>query len=126
MLKERFTKSKLKASYQNKILKGKLLLQNKKSHFFLKHTHINTEKNRINALFDLRMQGEAFSGKVYGALNNPKVNLNMKKLIRYQMDKKLDSVIGKGNRKLMEAIPMGGAAKDMASEVGGEFLDMFF
>ena len=72
------------------------------------------------------MQGQAFAGKIYGDIKHPKVDLNMQKLIRYQMNKQLDSVIGKGNRKLMESIPMGGAAKDMASEMGGGFLDMFF
>jgi len=126
MLKEVFPNSQLRASYQHKIVQGTLLLQNKKSHFYLKRAHINTEKNNINALFGLHMQGQEFSGKVYGSLSNPKVKLNMKKLIRYQMDKQLDSVIGKGNRKLIESMPMGEVAKDVATEVGGGFLDMFF
>ena len=72
------------------------------------------------------MQGQAFSGKVYGSLQNPKVKLNLKKLIRYQMDKQMDSMMGKGNRELMESMPMGGTAKDMATDVGAGFMEMFF
>jgi len=126
MLEEKFTKSTLKASYQNKILLGNVILENKQSHFYLKDININKNNHTINTHFDLKLQGQEFSGRVYGLLENPKVKLNMKKLLRYQMDKQLDSVMGKGNRKLMEAMPMEGVAKDMATEIGGGFLDMFF
>jgi hypothetical protein len=126
MLKEVFPHSTLRASYQNDIIQGDIILHNKQSHVYFTHVKVDEKRNTINANFDLKMQGQAFSGKVYGPLKHPKVNLDMQKLIRYQMDKQLDSVMGKGNRKLMEAMPMGGAAKDMASEVGGEFLNIFF
>lgn len=126
LLQEIFSHSTLFAIYQNGILAGDLLLKNKQSHFYLKNTQINTNKNNVNAHFDLRMQGQEFSGKVYGSLQDPKVKLNMEKLIRYQMDKQLDSVIGKGNRKLMESMPMGGTAKDMATDVGAGIMEMFF
>ena len=126
MLKERFPKSTLQASYQNKILTGNLLMNSAQSHFYLTSARMDKRYNTVNAIFDLKMQGQAFSGKVYGDLKHPKVDLNMKKLLRYQMDKQMDSVMGKGNRKLMDAMPMGTTAKDMASEIGGGFLDMFF
>jgi len=126
MLSEVFPNTKLNATYQNKILLGNLMLKNNQSHFYLTSAKLDSEANTVNAYFDLHMQGQEFSGKIYGSLKHPKVNLNMQKLIRYQMDKQLDSVMGKSNRKLMEAMPMGDVAKDMASEVGGDFLDMFF
>jgi hypothetical protein len=126
LLKEVFTQSTLFAIYQYNILAGDLILKNRKSHFYVKNTQLNTKKDTVNAHFDLRMQGQEFSGKVYGSLQNPKVNLNLEKLIRYQMDKQLDAVIGKGNRELMESMPMGGAAKDVATDMGTGFLEMFF
>ena len=126
LLKETFTKSTLFAIYQHDILAGDLLLKNTQSHFYVKNTQLNTKKDTVNAQFDLRMQGQEFSGKVYGSLQDPKVKLNMDKLIRYQMDKQLDSVIGKENRKLMESMPMGGAAKDVATDMGAGFMEMFF
>jgi len=42
------------------------------------------------------------------------------------MDKQVDSVIGKGNRELMESMPMGDVAKDMTTDMGAELMDMFF
>ncbi len=126
MLKEVFPNSRLFAIYQHNILAGDLILQNKQSHFIIKNTQINTKKNDINAHFNLRMQGQAFSGRVYGNIENPQIKLDLKKLIRYQMDKQVDSVIGKHNRELMESMPMGDVAKDMATDMGAELMDMFF
>jgi hypothetical protein len=126
MLKETFTNSKLDITYQNDVLLGNLIMANEKSHFSLTNTQMDAKNNTINAYFDVKMQKKEFSGKVYGSLDNPKVNLNMQKLIRHEMDKQLDSIMGEGNRKMMENMPMGGAAKDMASGVGGAFMGMFF
>jgi len=126
LLQEVFSHSTLFAIFQHNILAGDLMLKNKNSHFFVKNTQLNTKEDTVNARFDLRMQGQEFSGAVYGTLHDPKVKLNMEKLIRYQMDKQLDSVIGKGNRKLMESMPMGGAAKDVATDMGAGFMEMFF
>ncbi|GIT99588.1 hypothetical protein TSL6_00950 [Sulfurovum sp. TSL6] len=126
MLLEEFDDSTLEASYQNDILQGDLKLSNDRGHFFLTNTIMNTHTNTINAYFDLRMQEQVFSGKVYGALDDPEVDLNMKKLIRHKMDKQMDSMIGKGNRKMMEKMPMGEASKDAASGVAGGFMGIFF
>ena len=87
---------------------------------------MDTNQSTINAYFDVHMQRQAFSGKVYGSIDDPKVNLNMQKLIRYQMDKQLDSMLGKKNRQIMEKIPMGDAAKNMATGMGASFIGMFF
>ena len=126
LLKETFTNSSLDVKYQNKILLGNLIMDSKTSHLSLTNTQIDTKLKTINAYFDVKMQGKEFSGKVYGPLDKPKINLNMQKLIRHEMDRQLDSIMGEGNRKLMENMPMGGVAKDMASGVGGAFMGMFF
>jgi len=126
MLKEHFEKSNLYAIYQNNVLTGNLSLEGKQSHFYLTNVRIDKNYNSVYALFDLKMQEQAFSGKVSGDLKHPEVDLNMQKLLRYQMDKQMDSVMGKSNRKMMDAMPMGTTAKDVASEIGGGFLDIFF
>jgi len=126
MLKEHFNNAILEATYYNHIVKGNIIMNRGSSHFSLTNTLIDTKHNTINAYFDFNMQKQAFSGKIYGDLKHPKVNLNMQKLIRHEMDKQLDSFIGEGNRKLMENMPMGGAAKDVASGMGGAFMGMFF
>ncbi len=69
---------------------------------------------------------EAFSGKVYGSIDDPKVNLDMQRLIKYQMNKQIDSMLGKKNREVMEKIPMGSAAKDVAAGMGASFMGIFF
>jgi hypothetical protein len=126
MLVEEFDYSSLDAVYQNNILRGDLKLESDTSSFYLTNTTLNTEKNTIDAYFDFKMQDQEFTGKVYGAVDDPKVNLNMQKLIRHKMDEQMDSMVGEGNRKMMEKMPMGEAAKDAASGVAGGFMGVFF
>jgi len=126
MHKEIFTNSTLNARYQNKILKGSIELKNDTSYFRLNNILLNNEYKTVNALFDINIQKQEFSGKIYGTLDEPKINLDMQKLLKYQMDKQLDNYMGKGNRKLMESMPMGKTAKDMATDMGGSFMDIFF
>lgn len=126
MLVEEFDNSTLKAVYQNGILRGDLKLASNVSSFYLTNTTLNLNKNTIDAFFDFKMQDQEFTGKVYGSVDDPKVNLNMQKLIRHKMDEQMDSMVGEGNRKMMEKMPMGEAAKDAASGVAGGFMGVFF
>ncbi len=123
---EHFDNSTLELTYYEHIINGNLKLSNKHSHVYLTSTMIDTKQSSINAYFDFKMQHQEFAGKVYGSLENPKVNLNMQKLIRYQMDKQVDKMIGKDGRKIMEHMPMGGVAKDMATDMGASFMKVFF
>lgn len=130
MLKERFDNSTLKAIYHNDMITGDLILENAQSHLSLTNAQIHTGANTINGFFDFKMQGEEFSGKVYGDLDHPKVNLDMQKLIQYQMTKQLDSFMGKQQRENMEEVievmPMGGVAKDVATDAAASFMGIFF
>jgi len=126
VLHEVFDDSTLTLRYQNGLLLGDLKLENDEGSFSLTNTKINTDKNTINAYFAFDMQEQEFSGKVYGSMDHPKVNLDMQKLIQREMDKQLDGIIGRDGRKLMEKMPMGGVAKDVATEVGASFMGIFF
>ncbi len=126
LLKERFSKGLLDVNYQHKTILGNIILEGDTNHLSLTNAQIDTKLKTINGYFDVKMQGKEFSGKLYGPLDNPKVNLNFQKLIRHEMDRQLDSIMGEGNRKLMENMPMGNAAKDMASGMGGAFMGIFF
>ncbi|MFC2073382.1 hypothetical protein ACFLRS_00840 [Campylobacterota bacterium] len=126
MLVEEFDDSSLEANYHNGILLGDLRLANETSSFSLTHTQLNSEKNTIDAYFDLKMQNQEFSGKVYGSLDDPEINLDMQKLIQHKMDKQLDSMVGKENREMMESMPMGGTAKDVATGTAAGFMKIFF
>ena len=126
MLKETFDNASLDFTYKDKSILGNLKLEKPHSHIYLTNTTIDTDLNTINAYFNFNMQNQVFSGKVYGRLDDPKVNLNMQKLIRYQMDKQVDKMIGKDNREIMEKMPMGDVAKDMATDMGASFIKVFF
>ena len=126
MLKEHFNNALLEANYQHNTLKGNIIMNRGKNRFALTNVLIDTKHNALDASFDFNMQKQAFSGKLYGDLKHPKVKLDMQKLIRHEMDKKLDAFVGESNRKLMENMPMGNVAEDMASSVGGAFMEMFF
>ena len=126
VLHEIFDDSSLTLKYQHDLLEGDLKLANDTGAFSLTNTKINTAKNTINAYFAFDMQEQEFSGKVYGSMDDPQVNLDMQKIIHREMDKQLDGIIGKGGREMMEKLPMGGAAKDVASEVGAGFIKVFF
>ncbi|SFV69543.1 hypothetical protein MNB_SV-13-902 [hydrothermal vent metagenome] len=126
MLHETFDDSSLNFTYHESMLLGDLHLANDTSYLNLSNTSIHINKNIIDAYFDFKMQKQEFSGKVYGQLHSPKVNLDMQKLIRYQMDKQVDKLIGKNNRRIMENMPMGNVAKDLATDVGASFMKVFF
>jgi hypothetical protein len=126
MMKESFDQSRIEMSYYNNTIRGFLKLKNRNSHLYLTGATVNTEHNTIDAYFDFKMQKQEFRGKVYGSLDNPEVNLDMQKLIKYQMDKQLDKMMGKKANKLIDKIPMGGMAKDVASGMGASFMGMFF
>lgn len=123
---ETFDNSTLDASYHNGILVGNLKLSNDNSHFFLTNTKIDTDKNSINAYFDFKMQEQEFSGEVYGSIDNTDVNLNIQKLIKYQMGKQLDSIMGEGATKTMRSMPMEETAEDMATGAAATFIKAFF
>jgi hypothetical protein len=122
MMKERFDKSRLEMSYYNSVMK----LENDNSHLYLTGATVNTELNTIDAYFDFKMQNQEFRGKVYGSLESPDVNLDMQKLIKFQMDKQLDKIMGKKANKIMDKMPMSGIAKDVAAGMGASFMGMFF
>ena len=126
LLKEKFSRASLDVDYQNNTVLGNIIMESNTSHLSLTNAQIDTKLKTINGYFDVKMQGKEFSGKVYGPLEKPKINLNMQKLIRHEMDKQLDSIMGESNRKMMENMPMGNAAKDMASGMGGAFMGIFF
>jgi hypothetical protein len=123
---EIFNESTLELTYKNDIILGSIKLSNAGGHIFLTDVRIDTDKKLINANFDASLQKQALTGKIYGPLDKPKVDINFQKLIRHEIDKQMDSVVGKGNREMMDSMPMGEMPKDVASGMGGTMLDLFF
>lgn len=126
LLQETFDNSNLDATYHNGILLGDLKVANQENHLFLTNTKMDTNNHTINAYFDFKIQDQEFSGKVYGSLGDPDVNLDLQKLIKYQMEKQLDSIMGTGTTKAMRSIPMEAPAENMATGAASTFMKMFF
>jgi len=124
--REIFNDSSLELTYHKHIILGDLRLTNTRSHFMLTNAILNTNSNALSAYFDFKMQQQSFSGKVHGRIDKLKVNLNIHKLIEFQMDKQIDSMVGKENREMMENMPMGSVAKDVATETAASFMGIFF
>jgi len=124
--KEIFDNSSLYLTYHNGLVLGNLLLKNKSGTISLREAKIDTKRDKINAYFDFDMIKQKFSGKIYGRLSSPKVNLDMQKLIEFQMDSQLDNIMGKQNREMMENLPMGNVAKDIGTGMAGSFMGIFF
>jgi len=95
--KETFNKSTFTGKYQNNLLKADLKIDNGKSHLFLKNIKMNSIKNSIHSKFSLKIKGEVLEGIIYGTLKNPKVNVDMSQLIKYQMSKSMNSIVGTDN-----------------------------
>lgn len=126
LLYETFDASALDIKYQNNIIKGSIKLANLESHIYFTNAHINTKQKSINAYFDVYIQNREFTGKIYGSLDKPKIDLNMKKLIEHEMDRQIDSMGGKAPREMMEGMPMGGTAKGVVTGTAGSVMGIFF
>lgn len=87
---------------------------------------MNSKENSIDTYFDVKMQRKEFSGKVYGSLDDPKVNLRMQKLIKYEMSRQMDRIMGTKATKAIRQIPMEGLAEGMAAGATASFIKIFF
>ena len=128
--KEAFKTARLDAGYYNGTFTADVKLGNKDNHAYLTRTIINTKKNTIKTYFDFKLQKKVFTGSVSGAYDDPKIQLNTKEAIEYQVNQKFNSLIGKRNKKrlkkLVSAVPLGNSIKDMASDVAASIVKMFF
>jgi len=57
---------------------------------------MNSKTNKITADFEVSIDGKEFIGEVYGTLEDPKVSLDMSKLIKYHINKKIENFFGTG------------------------------
>ncbi len=126
MLKETFDNSKLDVVYHDNLLIGELKLLGDNNHLYLTKTKINTKENTIQTHFNFNMQKQVFSGSMHGSLQDPKVNLDMQRLVKHNLNRKIDALIGKRNRKRMDKIPMSGMVKNMLSGAGAKMIKLFF
>ena len=124
--KETFYKSQIDASYHDGILVGDIKLHNGSDHLYLTSITMNSKKDTVDTYFDVKMQNREFSGKVYGSLDDPKVNLRLQKLIKYEMSQQMDRIMGNEATRIIRQMPMEGLAEGMAAGATASFMNLFF
>ncbi len=96
ILKDVYDDSIFTAGYQDSVLTSLLKIDNGVNHLYLRDTRMNSQTNEITAEFEVVIDDQEFLGRVYGTLEDPKVSLDMSKLIRYQINKKIENFFGTG------------------------------
>jgi len=107
-------------------LVGDLKLENNKHYLYLRSILINSTENSIDTYFAVKMQKQELTGKVYGSMDDPKVNLRLQKYIKHQMSQQMDRVMGKEATRVIRQIPMEGMAEGMAAGATASFIKVFF
>ena len=94
MLAEVYDKSFFSAGYYNSTFSSSLKIDNGKSHVYLTDTTLNLIDDRIDSNFEIKMQGQEIHGEVHGILKEPKIWIDKKKIMEYQMNKHLGWLVG--------------------------------
>lgn len=102
MLAEQYDQSSFRGGYQNELLTSTLKIDNGVSHLYLTDMKLNAQNNRVNSNFEIKMQGQEIFGEIYGTLQNPQVSVDMRRLLKYQMNKQLSGWLGTGNTETIK------------------------
>jgi len=97
--KELFTSTYFASSVEEGIVSYDFKAENRKSYLAISNAKMDAMANTIDADFDLKMQEEELSGKIYGSLKAPKIDLNIGKFLEFKAKKEIDEFFGKGTSK---------------------------
>ena len=96
MLSDVYDDSSFVAGYQNERLSAVLKIDNRVNHIYLNNLTLNKKNNSIDSNFEVKMDGQEIFGRITGSLKDPSVSVDIKRLIKDQIKKKIDSFFGKG------------------------------
>jgi len=102
--KDLYNDSEFSGDYRDSLLTSSLKIDNGVNHLYLKDTKMNAKTNEVTSNFEVLMDGQEFSGDIYGTLEHPKVNLDMGKLIKYQINKQIKNFFGKEKSSKRERV----------------------
>jgi len=117
MLKEVYNESSFMGGYQNSVLSSVLKIDNGRDHIYLTETKMNSKTNSIDSDFEIKMRGEELAGEIYGTLKDPKVSINMRKLLNYQLNKQLSGLFGTTNKKEILDRGLNSVKKDITNQL---------
>jgi len=102
MLNDVYNNSSFVGGYQYNILKSTLKIDNGLKHVYLTDTVMNSKTNSIKSKFEVEIAGNELYGDIYGTLDNPKVSINMQKLLKYQLNKQIGNFLGTENKEAIK------------------------
>ena len=103
ILKDTYDDSSFIAGYQNSILYSTLRIDNgRDKHLYLTDTKLYSKTNAIKSKFEMTIGGQELYGGIYGTLKNPKVSIDMQKILKYQLEKQIGSFLGIGKKELIK------------------------
>ncbi len=94
ILEDVYDNSSFVGRYQNALLKATLKVDNGVRHIYLTKMEIKPKEKKIKSKFELKIGGEELSGDIYGDLENPNISLDMKRLLKNQINRGLRSLFG--------------------------------
>jgi len=103
LLSGTYNESTFKGTFQDNLLSSELKIDDGESHLYLSETKMNSKSNKINSKFEIKMQGEEIHGSIYGELEDPKVSIDMRRLLNYQMNKQMDTWLGIENSEMLKS-----------------------
>lgn len=93
LLQDVYDKSIFIGQYQASVLTAVLQLEDGTNHLYLNEIHMYAKTNRVNANFNILIHQQELIGKIGGTLQDPKVNLDISRLLQYQIQKKSKSFL---------------------------------
>jgi hypothetical protein len=116
LLSGTYDKSTFTGGYQNNILTSELRIDDGKSHLYLVDTKMNSKSNSVNSKFEIKMQGQEIYGDIYGTLQDPKVSVDMSRLLKYQMNKQMGAWLGTEKSDVVKK-ELNGVKKDVVKKL---------
>lgn len=104
LTKELYESVQINSNIDDKQLISNLIMKSKNTQIDIKNSFLDFEKNIIDTKLDTQIKNSSFSIKLEGEMNKPKISLDIKDLLKQEIDKKLEKNRDKINEKLDEVI----------------------
>lgn len=100
LTKEIYESVQINSNIEDKQLISNLIMKSKNTQIDIKDSFLDFEKNIIDAKLDTQIKSSNFSIKLQGEMNKPKISLDIKDLLKQEIDKKLEKNKDKINDKI--------------------------
>lgn len=89
-----YDKSSFLGFYKNSLLRGDLRIDSGKEHIYFDTLQFNRETKQITSDLHIKMAKQEVAGKITGTISDPKFELNLSHLLKYQLKKGVTELLG--------------------------------